>query len=88
MEASDSDIWTYAGAFGFTIVTKDNDFSAMSLERGSPPSVIWIRVGNCPTWKIASIIREATEQIKIHVQFGGAVLQIGTQLTDALTQDT
>ncbi|NVZ07740.1 DUF5615 family PIN-like protein [Allochromatium humboldtianum] len=44
--ASDSAIWDYASVHGYTIVTKDADFEEMTLVRGSPPKVIWLRLGN------------------------------------------
>lgn len=47
--AEDSFVWQYAKDNDFTIVTKDSDFSELSLLRGFPPKVIWIRIGNCTT---------------------------------------
>jgi len=55
--ASDSVVWAYAGANGFTIVSKDADFQHRALLFGFPPKVIWIRTGNCPTSTIASLLR-------------------------------
>jgi predicted nuclease of predicted toxin-antitoxin system len=56
--ADDRVVWTYARDNGFVIVTKDSDFHELSLVRGSPPKVIWLRVGN--TGK-ANVIRLLTE---------------------------
>jgi len=56
--ADDHVVWTYARDNGFVIVTKDSDFHELSLVRGSPPKVIWLRVGN--TGK-ANLIRLLTE---------------------------
>lgn len=47
--ADDSDVWAYAFRHGFTIVSKDGDFSARSFLHGAPPKVIWLAVGNCST---------------------------------------
>lgn len=44
--ASDEEIWRYAKDSGFCIVTKDADFYDLSLIRGVPPKVIWIKSGN------------------------------------------
>ena len=61
--AEDSFVWEYAKDNDFTIVTKDSDFSELILLRGFPPKVIWIRVGNCTTNDIESLIRSNTKEI-------------------------
>ena len=45
-KASDEEIWCYAKQNDFCIVTKDSDFEEFSLIKGSPPKVIWIKLGN------------------------------------------
>lgn len=57
-DASDQDIWQYAAAQGFTIVSLDSDFADMAALLGSPPKVLWLRCGNQPTAKIEQILRE------------------------------
>lgn len=44
---TDDDVWAYARAHGFTIISKDSDFQQRSLLYGGPPKVIWLRIGNC-----------------------------------------
>jgi predicted nuclease of predicted toxin-antitoxin system len=56
-DAEDVDIWTFAGREGYTIVTKDSDFNDLSDLRGVPPKVIWIRIGNCTTTEIETLLR-------------------------------
>ena len=59
LQASDDEaIWAHAAAHGFVIVTKDDDFRQRSLLRGAPPRVIWLRVGNCRTADVESVLRE------------------------------
>ena len=53
----DSALWTYAGANGFVLVTKDEDFHRLSVLRGAPPKVIWIGLGNCSTADVAQLLR-------------------------------
>jgi predicted nuclease of predicted toxin-antitoxin system len=55
--AADTVLWDYAREKGFTLVTQDADFSERSYAVGHPPKVIWIRLGNCTTAKIESILR-------------------------------
>ncbi|BAY39298.1 hypothetical protein NIES2111_36720 [Nostoc sp. NIES-2111] len=50
-------IWEYALNNGFTVVTRDADFNELSIIRGFPPKVIWIRRGNCSTNQIEEILR-------------------------------
>ena len=45
--ANDSEVWAYAHDRDSTIVTKDSDFSDLSLAYGAPPKVVWLRIGNC-----------------------------------------
>ena len=57
-QAQDLEVWEHARANGYLIVSKDSDFSEMSLLRGFPPKVVWIRRGNCTTWEIEEILRQ------------------------------
>jgi predicted nuclease of predicted toxin-antitoxin system len=60
----DEQIWDYAGENGYTIVTKDSDFSELSVLRGSPPKVIWLRTGNCTTIRAGFLLRDAFPRIQ------------------------
>ncbi len=55
--ADDESVWAFAAANGFMIVSKDDDFRQRSLVRGQPPKVVWIRLGNCPTRQVESLLR-------------------------------
>jgi len=57
-ESEDADIWEYAKAENFVIVTKDIDFQQRSLLYGYPPKVIRLRVGNCTAQMIESLLRK------------------------------
>jgi predicted nuclease of predicted toxin-antitoxin system len=60
----DNEIWEYARKSDYLIVSKDSDFSEMSVVRGFPPKVIWIRSGNCSTQKIEELLRQYYDRIK------------------------
>jgi predicted nuclease of predicted toxin-antitoxin system len=64
-EATDTDIWEYAKNNGFTIVSKDTDFYQRSLLHGSPPKVIWIKLGNCATHQVEQTLRDHHEDVKL-----------------------
>ena len=55
--------WERARQEGYTIVTKDADFSEMSVLQGFPPKVIWIRLGNCTTQQIEDLMRKHHEAV-------------------------
>lgn len=61
--ASDVDVWQYARDNGYAIVTKDTDFSDLSTQLGSPPKVVWLRIGNCSTAQIVHLLRTHAEAI-------------------------
>lgn len=72
-EAEDTEVWQYAKENNFTLVTKDADFGDLSILRGFPPKVIWIRRGNCRTSDIENILRKnikAIEQLENNAQVG------------------
>jgi predicted nuclease of predicted toxin-antitoxin system len=60
----DLKIWEYASQNDYTIVTRDSDYDDLSLVRGFPPKVIWIRRGNCSTSEIENLLRSATSDIQ------------------------
>ena len=61
--APDERVWEHAGAGGFVLVTNDEDFHRLSVLRGPPPKVIWIRLGNCATADVVRLLRVRAEQI-------------------------
>ena len=61
--ASDVEVWQYAVANEFAIVSKDSDFSQRSFLLGSPPKVIWLRIGNCTTSRVDFILRNAAPRV-------------------------
>jgi predicted nuclease of predicted toxin-antitoxin system len=53
----DSEIWDYAKAHDFVLVSKDSDFQQRSLLQGAPPKFIWLRLGNCTVTESAELLR-------------------------------
>lgn len=62
--ADDALVWEYARRNGFIVVTKDADFADLSVLRGFPPKIVWIRCGNCSTKDIEKIQRDHTGEIE------------------------
>ncbi len=61
--SADFSVWEYAAAGGFLLVSKDEDFHRLSVLRGFPPKLIWIRLGNCSTSEIELLLRKRFEQV-------------------------
>jgi|SRR5947209_205156 predicted nuclease of predicted toxin-antitoxin system len=55
--APDAAVWAYAAAQGLVIVSKDSDFQQRALLLGHPPKVVWVRLGNCSTAAVATLLR-------------------------------
>lgn len=58
-------VWDYAKDNSFMIVSKDSDMHDLSLIFGSPPKVIWLRLGNCSTLQVESFLRREFNAIKL-----------------------
>lgn len=62
--ADDILVWEHAKANDFVVITKDADFADLSVLRGFPPKVVWIRKGNCSTAAIEEILRDHNVKIE------------------------
>lgn len=62
-DASDPEIWSYAGSSDFVLVSKDSDFQQRSLLLGAPPKFIWLRVGNCTVKRTEDLLRSYSAAI-------------------------
>lgn len=62
--ALDREVWEYAREHNYTLVSKDSDFHELSLLRGYPPKVVWIRRGNCTNKQIEFILRNKLKDIR------------------------
>ncbi len=63
-KADNSAVRAYARQHGFTIASKDGDFSGRSSLYGAPPKVIWLALGNCSTSEIERCLRRHREEIE------------------------
>ena len=62
--ATDREIWSFAKQEGYTIVTFDSDFYDLTLIRGIPPRLIWLKLGNTTTVDIITTFRENIDLIQ------------------------
>jgi predicted nuclease of predicted toxin-antitoxin system len=56
-EAPDIEVWWYARVHGFIVISKDADFSEISMQHGFPPKLVWLRLGNCTTDDVEDLLR-------------------------------
>ena len=66
--AEDANIWDFAQANGFTIISKDSYFYDRSGLQGSPPKLIWLKVGNCSTETIETLLRKVHADVAIFIE--------------------
>jgi predicted nuclease of predicted toxin-antitoxin system len=66
-QADDDDIWSFAKANDFVIVSKDDDFRGLSAMRGHPPRLIRLSMGNCDNATILKALN--TNYLKIKIEF-------------------
>lgn len=61
---TDIEIREFARENDFTIVTFDADFYDLSIVKGIPPKIIWLRTGNTATLDISHLLIENKELIE------------------------
>jgi predicted nuclease of predicted toxin-antitoxin system len=62
---TDEEIWNYAKANNFGVISKDKDFYQRALLYGAPPKFIWLRLGNCTRDDLLSLIRRHEQAILV-----------------------
>jgi predicted nuclease of predicted toxin-antitoxin system len=76
--AFDAEIWDVAKRDGYTLLTKDADFSELNLLLGFPPKVIWIQLGNCSSADVEELLRGHESEIRdFHGNPTYGVLRLG-----------
>jgi predicted nuclease of predicted toxin-antitoxin system len=69
--ASDLQVWEFAKAHNFVIVTNDADFAELSLLNGCPPHVIWLKGLNVNKAGVLSLLTTQVEAIRTAVELEG-----------------
>ena len=57
LASPDRDVWEYAKAKGFVIVSTDSDFYELATTIGPPPKVVWLRRWTHPTRDAEHVLR-------------------------------
>ena len=66
-QTADSGVFQFAGQNGFTILTKDDDFVALSQRFGTPPKVL-VKIGNAGVATIRAFMLRHSDQIAEFIQ--------------------
>ena len=77
-QADDMTVWEFAAASGLTTVTKDANFSEISLRLGSPPKVIWLRRGNCSVDNTEAMLRDHVDGVRMFLDDAGSSVLVIT----------
>jgi predicted nuclease of predicted toxin-antitoxin system len=76
--APDLKVWQLALERDCLLVTKDEDFHRLSVLRGAPPKVLWLRLGNCTTDEVSRLLRRHVADIeRFDEQFEVTFLELG-----------
>jgi predicted nuclease of predicted toxin-antitoxin system len=62
--ADDSEVWKYAQNNSLVICSKDSDLHQRSFLLGFPPKVVWVRLGNCSTADVETLLRKYAATIE------------------------
>ena len=65
---TDLQIWNFARLNNFTIITLDDDFFKLSIEKGFPPKFIIIRVNNMHTNDMLFMLQNNNSKIQTFIQ--------------------
>lgn len=66
--SADSLVWQLAREHHCLLVTKDEDFHRLSVLRGAPPKVVWLRLGNCTTKDVADLLRQRVDDVRLFAE--------------------
>lgn len=75
-EASDIEIYRYAIAHEYVIVSKDEDFFFIASQPSAQANVVWVRLGNCRTKTLLAAFDRSLASIESSLQAGQLVVEL------------
>jgi predicted nuclease of predicted toxin-antitoxin system len=75
-QASDIEVWRFAGEQGYVLLTHDADFYDLSLTLGAPPSVLWLRTGNAEKPVILQLLLGRSAEIQAAFESGATCVEL------------
>lgn len=76
LESSDSQIWDYAIEIGAVILTKDEDFAIRASVSKRPPSIVWVRIGNCPNARLLAWFEAELPSVLTALDSGARLVEV------------
>lgn len=70
LDSDDGSIWNFAIGGDWAVVTKDEDFVARCIASPIPPSVVWLRIGNCTNRRLFGWLGPLLPEIKRRLSEG------------------
>ena len=74
-DACDADLWTYASSRDLILISKDEDFVDMIVNRPTA-KLIWVRVGNCRRVFLLDLFRRIWPRIIERLECGDSFVEI------------
>ncbi len=74
-DASDAEIWSYVSTLGSVLISKDEDFTSMVLQKPIA-KLIWLRIGNCRRIYLLNLFREIWPRIIERLEAGDSFIEI------------
>lgn len=74
--ATDAEIWNYAKANSFVLITKDEDFSRRASQPNAGVQVVWVRRGNCRRAVLLSVFDSVFLQLEASLGAGERLIEI------------
>jgi predicted nuclease of predicted toxin-antitoxin system len=74
-DASDAEVWGYASAKDLILISKDEDFGNMILNRPTA-KMIWVRVGKCRRLFLLELFRRIWPRIVERLESGDSLIEI------------
>jgi predicted nuclease of predicted toxin-antitoxin system len=66
-----------AKAQGFSIITMDEDFQNIAARYGTPPQVVWVRLGNVRRVALIEAFAAVLPEVLAGLEGGVAVIEVG-----------
>ena len=74
--AKDGAIFERAQLARAVILTKDADFTELVRQRGPPPSILWLTVGNTATALVQQLVAESWPRVRRSLDKGEALIEL------------
>jgi predicted nuclease of predicted toxin-antitoxin system len=74
--AADERIWQFAKTGSFGIVTMDEDFCYLASRHGTPPQVVWVRLGNVRRPALLATFAAVLPELRQGLESGTPVIEI------------